>query len=141
MVNASRCTFGSLLAAAVLALFSYANAQEPPGSSQQPAPTFRTAVNLVSTDVIVRNQRGQFQADLSRDDFEVFEDGVKQEVTSFTLVHGGRVYQTQTAVAPTPVREGIVLPPSRPVNDAAGRIIIFVIDDLHLDFRDTPRIR
>ncbi len=39
------------------------------------------------------------------------------------------------------MREGIVLPPSRPVNDAAGRIIIFVIDDLHLGFRDTPRIR
>ena len=34
-----------------------------------------------------------------------------------------------------------MLPPSRPVNDAAGRIIIFVIDDLHLDFRDTHRIR
>ena len=32
-------------------------------------------------------------------------------------------------------------PLSRPVNDAAGRIIIFVIDDLHLDFRDTHRVR
>jgi len=55
-------------------------------------------------------------------------------------VHGGRVFQTQTATV-APVREGIMLPPSRPVNDAAGRIIIFVIDDLHLEFRDTHRIR
>jgi hypothetical protein len=39
----------------------------------------------------------QFQADLTRDDFDVFEDGVKQELTSFMLVHGGRVYQTPTA--------------------------------------------
>ena len=38
-------------------------------------------------------------------------------------------------------REGVVLPASRPVNDAAGRIIIFVIDDLHLTSRDTPRLR
>jgi VWFA-related protein len=38
-------------------------------------------------------------------------------------------------------REGIVLPPSRPTNDAAGRIFIFFLDDLHLDFRNTGRIR
>ena len=117
-------------------------AQQPtaPATPNAPSPTFRTSVNLVSSDVIVRNRRGQFQADLTRDDFEVYEDGVKQDLSSFTLVHGGRVYQSQTATV-APVREGIILPPSRPVNDAAGRIIIFVIDDLHLEFRDTHRVR
>jgi VWFA-related protein len=106
-----------------------------------PTPTFRTAVNLVSSDVIVRNRRGQFQADLTKGDFEIFEDGIKQDISSFVLVHGGRVFTTQTASAAAPVREGIILPPSRPVNDTAGRIIIFVIDDLHMEFRDTHRIR
>ena len=56
------------------------------------------------------------------------------------LVHGGRAYTTQVA-APSLVREGVILPPSRPVNDAAGRILLFVIDDLHLDFGSTPRVR
>ena len=88
----------------------------------------------------MRNRRGQFQADLSKEDFDLYEDGVKQELTSFVLVHGGRAYTTQVAVA-TPVREGIILPPSRPTNDAAGRIILFIVDDLHLDFGQTPRIR
>ncbi len=111
----------------------------PPSGA--PTPTFRTAVNLVSSDVIVRNRRGQFQADLSKDDFDVYEDGIKQELTSFVLVHGGRVFTSQTAVAAAPVREGIILPPSRPVNDTAGRIIIFVVDDLHMEFRDTHRVR
>jgi VWFA-related protein len=114
-----------------------APAQPPPTA---PTPTFRTSVNLVSSDVIVRNSRGQFQADLTKDDFELYEDGVKQDLTSFVLVHGGRAYTTQVAMA-SPVREGIILPPSRPQNDTAGRIIIFVIDDLHLDFRDTHRVR
>ena len=130
---------------AVLPAFGVAmRAQQAP--PQQPAPTvppptFRTAVNLVSSDVIVRNRRGQFQADLTKDDFEIYEDGIKQDVSSFVLVHGGRVFTTQTAAAVAPVREGIILPPSRPVNDTAGRIIIFVIDDLHMEFRDTHRIR
>jgi VWFA-related protein len=133
----------------VLPVFGDAlRAQQTPAPAQQqpavpadgPAPTFRTSVNLVSSDVIVRNRRGQFQADLTKDDFELFEDGVKQELTSFVLVHGGRVYQTQTATVSV-VREGIILPPSRPVNDTAGRIIIFVVDDLHMEFRDTHRVR
>ena len=69
-----------------------------------PTPTFRTTVDLVSSDVIVRNRRGQFQADLSKDDFELYEDGVKQELTSFVLVHGGRAYTT------TQVRHGDARP-------------------------------
>ena len=115
-------------------------AQPPVPATDAPTPTFRTSVNLVSSDVIVRNRRGQFQADLKKEDFELYEDGVKQDLTSFVLVHGGRVYTTQTA-AVAPVREGIILPASRPVNDTAGRIIIFVIDDLHMEFRDTHRVR
>jgi VWFA-related protein len=130
------------IAAGFLALLTDVHAQQPPVPLPAPgrAPTFRTSVDLVSSDVIVRNKRGQFQADLSKDDFELYEDGVKQELNSFVLVHGGRAYTTQVAVA-SPVREGIILPPSRPTNDAAGRVILFVVDDLHLDFRDTIRVR
>ncbi|HKY21130.1 MAG TPA: VWA domain-containing protein [Vicinamibacterales bacterium] len=131
---------------AALPMFGDApQAQQPPvppvPATGARTPTFSTSVNLVTSDVIVRNRRGQFQADLTKDDFEVLEDGIQQELNSFTLVHGGRVYATQTAVAAAPVREGIILPPSRPVNDTAGRVLLFVIDDLHMVFRDTHRIR
>jgi VWFA-related protein len=148
-MKAVRLAISLVAGAAVVCVFSgdVASAQQAPPPAAPPAageprqPTFTTSVNLVSSDVIVRNRRGQFQADLKKEDFEVYEDGVKQELTSFVLVHGGRVYQTQAAVAPQPIREGIILPPARPVNDTAGRIIIFVIDDLHLEFRDTHRVR
>ena len=39
------------------------------------------------------------------------------------------------------MQEGILLPPPRPTNDAAGRIFLIFVDDLHLDFRNTGRIR
>jgi VWFA-related protein len=127
--------------AGLLALLTDTHAQQPPVQPVPvPTPTFRLSVDLVSSDVIVRNRRGQFQADLAKDDFELYEDGVKQEMNSFVLVHGGRAYSTQVA-APTPIREGIILPASHPTNDAAGRIIMFVVDDLHLEFRDTIRVR
>ena len=121
-------------------------AQGPPG--QTPAPTkapqgppdFKTGVDFVTMDAIVRNARDQFVADLSKDEFEIFEDGVQQEISSFTLIHGGRVHNLLSP-PPPPTQEGIILPPSRPRNDAAGRIFLIIVDDLHLDFRNTGRIR
>ena len=39
------------------------------------------------------------------------------------------------------MQEGILLPPPRPTNDASGRIFMIFVDDLHMDFRNTGRIR
>ena len=109
-------------------------------AQDQRKPDFTTRVELVTTDVVVRDNSGQFIADLKKDDFEVLEDGVPQTVVSFSLTHGGRSYNI-AAPPPAPVAEGILLPPARPAGDAAGRIFLIFVDDLHLDFRNTGRIR
>jgi len=103
-------------------------------------PTFRVTVDLVTNDVIARDARGQFVADLTMDDFEIFEDGVPQTIASMVLVHGGRV-SNLALPPPAAPPEGIILPPARPTNDASGRIFILFIDDLHLDFKNTARVR
>ncbi len=111
----------------------------PPQPSQAGQPTFRVAIDLVTLDVIPRDEGGQFVSTLTKDDFEIMEDGVKQEVASLVLVHGGRVFNLQTA-PPPPVQEGIILPRTRPA-PTAGRIFLIVVDDLHLDAHDTPYVR
>ena len=134
--------------AAAVGLATALVSAQPPAATQPPAapadgqvpPTFRVSIDLVTNDVIVRDDRDQFVADLTRDDFEIYEDGVLQDLASLTLVHGGRVHNLQ-APPPPPAQEGIILPPSRPRNDAAGRIFLIMVDDLHLDFRNTGRIR
>jgi VWFA-related protein len=130
--------------ALALATGAAVRAQNPPAKPQAPAPAaeqvIRTGVELITTDVIVRDSRGQFIADLKKDEFEILEDGVKQQLVSFTLTHGGRVYNVAQPPPPPP-QEGIILPPARPTNDAAGRIFLIFVDDLHLDFRNTGRIR
>jgi VWFA-related protein len=116
-------------------------AQAPaPAAPQQEQPTFRASIDLVTTDVIVRDNRDQFVSDLKAGELEVFEDGVKQDIASLVLSHGGRIYN-QLSPPPAPIQEGIILPRNRPTNDAAGRIILLFIDDLHLDFQSTPRTR
>src|SRR5262245_43938298 len=67
--------------------------QQPPAAGQQPAPDqgqrppiFRAGANLVRVDVIVTDHRGEPVTDLTRDEFEVSEDGVSQQIQSFELV-------------------------------------------------------
>jgi VWFA-related protein len=45
------------------------------------------------------------------------------------------------APPPPPPPEGIILPPSRPRTDVSGRIFLFFVDDLHLQFHNTGRVR
>ncbi len=118
-----------------------AQAPAAPQQQQGQIPTFRSSADLVTTDVIVRDAKNdQFMADLKPTDFDIFEDGVKQELASMVLIHGGRAYNT-LAPPPAPLQEGIILPVARPTNDAAGRVFLLFVDDLHMDFQNTPRIR
>ncbi len=138
-----RNTAKFLLAGAfALAMVQVPAAQQTNSAQQQQqTPTFRSAAELVTTDVIVRDTKNdQFIADLKPTDFDVFEDGVKQELASMVLIHGGRAYNT-LAPPPAPTQEGILLPVARPTNDAAGRVFLLFVDDLHMDFQNTPRIR
>ena len=112
---------------------------EASASAAQNQPNFKVNVDLVTTDAIVRDARGQFIADLKAGELEVYEDGVKQAITSLTMIHGGREFNVLRP--PTVVRDGLILPPSRPRSDTAGRIFLIVIDDLHLDFSLTAKTR
>ncbi len=115
---------------------------QPPASATatQQKPTFRVQVDLVTNDIVVRDDKGNFIPDLKKDEFEVYEDGVKQDLTSMTVVTGGRVTNV-LAPPPPPPPEGIILPPSRPRTDTSGRIFLFFVDDLHLQFHNTGRVR
>jgi Ca-activated chloride channel family protein len=70
---------GSLIAA-VLLLGGAANGQGP----QPPAPSFRAGVDVVSLNVTVTDPTARYVTDLQAEDFSVFEDGVKQEITLFS---------------------------------------------------------
>jgi VWFA-related protein len=51
-----------------------------------PSVTFSVEVNYVDVDVVVTDERGNFVPGLTRDDFEVFEDGKPQKVDTFAYV-------------------------------------------------------
>jgi VWFA-related protein len=133
--------FWSTVGCSILAVGLSAQAPTParPASPQE-SPVFRVTIDAVTTDVIVKDDRGVFVSDLSKDEFEIYEDGIKQEIASMTMSHGGRVTNVLEAPPPPPP-EGILLPPMRKVNDTSGRIFLFFVDDLHLQFQSSGRVR
>src|SRR5262245_11905842 len=92
-------------------------------ATTQERPTFKVQVDLVTNDIIVRDEKGNFIPDLKKEEFEIYEDGVKQDIASMTVVTGGRVTNV-LAPPPPPPPEGIILPPTKPRNDVSGRIFL-----------------
>jgi Ca-activated chloride channel family protein len=56
-----------------------------------PRPSFRSAVDLVSVAAVVRDKRGQVVRNLSREDFEVFDNGVRRPIVEFSSGENGPI--------------------------------------------------
>src|SRR5690349_2561991 len=63
-------------------------AQAAPAADAQQIPpvTFRAEIEYVEVDAVVTDERGNLVKGLSREDFDVFEDGVQQKVSFFSQV-------------------------------------------------------
>lgn len=80
-------TAGIAASASLISAAGQAPAQSPPATQQptvQQAPSFRAGVELVSLNVTVTDSASRYITDLRQEDFQVFEDGVLQDVTFFT---------------------------------------------------------
>lgn len=60
------------------------SAQQPQQEDQTPLPSFRAGVDVVSLNVTVTDPDNRFITDLPQEEFTVYEDGVKQEITFYS---------------------------------------------------------
>jgi VWFA-related protein len=108
---------------------------QPPASQQQP-PIFRAGTNQVRVDVTVLDRKGDPVTDLSKDDFDVREDGVPQAIDTIKLVEAnGDAPEDDTSL---PIRS----PEHAAVEAARDDIRVFVIfwDEYHIG-QMAPAIR
>ena len=74
--------------------------------SSETSKVFRVEVNLVQVDAVVTDKKGRPVTDLTADDFIVYQDGKRQEITSFSMV---RMDVDQKPAPPAPVKSKPVL--------------------------------
>lgn len=102
-------------------------AQDPPDTQPLPPVTFRAEIDYVEVDAVVTDERGNLVKGLSKEDFEIFEDGKPQKVAFFSSVvipveRFERFANEQRTIVPD-VRSNL-----RPFD---GRIYVLLLDDRH----------
>jgi len=101
-------------------------AQDPATAQAQP-PTFKAQVEYVEVDVIVTDAQGRPVAGLTKDDFQVSEDGKRQTITNFAVVDIPVERPDRPLFQPDPI-EPDVASNERPFD---GRVYVMVLDDYH----------
>lgn len=110
----------------VLAAGTLVRAGQAPPATQQ-TPTFKAEVEYVEVDALVTDAQGHVVRNLTKDDFQVFEDGKPQSISAFTFVDIPIERYDRPLYAAQPI-EPDVRSNARPFD---GRVYVMVIDDLH----------
>lgn len=102
-----------------------------------PPITFRSEVNYVEVDAVVRDDQGRFVRDLRRDEIQILENGKPQDVTTFFLVEipvtrPERPLFTERAIEPD-VRTN--------VGTLDGRVYVLFLDDVHTSAMRSSHVR
>jgi VWFA-related protein len=111
--------------------------QTPPQTTGQPPVTFKVEVNYVELDAVASDAQGKFVGDLTKEDFQVLEEGTPQ-----TLVAFSRVDLPIERADPPLFKQTVVEPDVRSNREAFnGRVFLMVLDDLQTDPSRGPRVQ
>jgi len=94
--------------------------------------TVRVAVDEVRIDAVVLNWRGHQITDLTADDFEIYQDGRKQDIVSCTYMDDS---------PPKPDRKIPRISTPAPSREDIRRTILFLVDDFSMSFENLHHTR
>lgn len=140
MNRIARFASAALMALTIAPAAVAQKAQQPP---DQPRLVENVDVNIINVDVVVVDRKGNRVQNLKKDDFEIYENGVKKNVTNFYEVQGGRAKLEASATtpnasaAPAPVPVPAV---STPEDENTKRRLILYIDNLSLAVFNRNRV-
>ncbi len=123
---------GLLTASVVIGAAQQSPQSSPPAQNPPGRPNFRTNTNAVIVDLRVVDKDEQFVADLTKDDFRVFEDDKEQTVTTVSLVDIPITSRTERVGVPS-VSPDVVS--NSHVDE--GRLYVIVLDDLEEEGDDS----
>ena len=110
----------------------------PSGAAPEPQnPTFRLQVEVVEMDVRVTDAKGNFVRNLTKGDFQIFEDGKEQTVTTFSLVDIPIEPSSQPASRSVPIEPDVQSNERR----VDGRAYVMLLDDLNTHPDRTARTK
>lgn len=120
-----------LLGCSAVATPALADAQ----TQAEPFPTLRAGVTRVEVSAVVVDADGRPVRDLRVDEMQLFDGGRKQDIRTFTPV---RMHAGSSNGPDLPGTRAAIATNGAP---SASRLVALLIDDLHIDAKDTERAR
>jgi VWFA-related protein len=114
------------------------SAGQAPQAPVSRTPTFKVQVDYVDVDVLVTDKEGRFVRNLTRDDFEVYEDGRRQTIANFTVVDIPIERADRPLYALDEIIEPDVVSNEQPFE---GRLYVMILDDAHVDVTRTSNVK
>ncbi len=102
--------------------------------AQEKGFTVRVAVEEVRFDAVVVDKKGRQITDLTAGDFEVYQDGKQQKVTSCIYIIDSQAESEKSPAVSKGSRTAYPFPPRALTPDKVRRAIAFVVDDLSMSF-------
>ena len=95
--------------------------------------TLKVTVKLVQVSVVLRDPKGHAVGSLKKEDFQLFDDGKPQVISSFSAEKAANAAGAEKRADATSAR--VILSQSN-APAAAGRDVAYVFDDIHTTFAD-----
>ena len=105
----------------------------------EPLPTLKLKASLVPVSVVLLDAKGRAVGNLKKDDFQLFDNGKPQVITSFSLERSGtRTGEEKPAKAAAAEASDGVASQDASVGE---RSVAYVFDDVHTSFEDLASAR
>jgi VWFA-related protein len=101
---------------------------------QQSPPVIRSFVNEVLVPVVVRDAQGHAVGNLTKDNFQVFDNGKPQTITGFTIIK--RATETSAANSSAPSPDATDSPAVSQPTSPPQRFVFFLFDNYNLTYTD-----
>jgi VWFA-related protein len=133
----SRRALTGILVVLSLTTASGQQTREPAALPTPQPPTFKVEVEYVEVDVQVTDSKGNFVRDLTKEDFQIVEDGTPQTIDAFSLI--------DIPIDPPrqPVSGSVQIAPDVTSNERPfdGRVYVMILDDMGTAFDRTTRTK
>jgi len=128
------------IVAIVLALSAFPAAQ----TQQRPAPPrasgiMQSETTAILVDVVVRDKKGQPVTDLTASDFELYEDGVQQDIGALTRYTSDADAAVATSTTPAPAPAPVAPTAKPPAEPTPEPIIALIFEKLSPEARVIAR--
>lgn len=124
-----------------ITLFAAAMVAQTPTPTPLPAEDddiVKISTTLIQIDVTVTGKNGKIITDLKPEDFEIYENGEKQDISNFSFVPNAKTIETPAPKkAEKPDKNAVPIPSAQLKAEQVRRTVALVVDDLSLSFQST----